>query len=84
MQTLASRDQRKCETREKLFFASHAAWQAKPGVTIMLVANKKDQRHLRTVFDEDILRLCKEFDLKGVIKQETTVMQAEVITPSLT
>ena len=48
----------------------------------MLVANKKDQRHLRTVLQDEIDQLCKEFDLKGAVNQEIRVMQAEVENPN--
>ena len=44
----------------------------------MLVGNKKDQRHIREVWDADVARLCKDEKLYGRIGQEEVVLHAEV------
>jgi hypothetical protein len=52
--------------------------QGNTGTVIMLVGNKKDQRHVREVWDADVARLCQEEKLYGRIGQEEVILHAEV------
>lgn len=71
------------ESYNKLdFWLQEARQSAREGAVIMVVGNKRDERHKRQVDSSDVLKWVKDSKIEGTIREQSVVMNAEVSAKS--